>query len=117
MITTNVDKIRAQIKLHGKTQTEVAKALGFLSTNLTRTINNSRITLADLNKLAEATGCNVVDFFMDNDRESGGQVFDWKLQSNTYQFNSGHVGLLVVMTGTSHQCGQYENGYQLFYLL
>lgn len=64
MITTNVDKIRAQIKLHGKTQTEVAKVLGVLPTNLTRTINNSRITLADLNKLAEATGCNVVDFFM-----------------------------------------------------
>lgn len=66
MITTIADKIRAQIKLHGMKQTEVAKVLGVQPTNLTRTINNPRITLADLNKLAEVIGCNVADFFMDD---------------------------------------------------
>lgn len=66
MIITTADKIRAQIKLHGKTQSDIAKELGVLPTNLTRTINNPRITLADLNKIADAIGCNVAEFFMDD---------------------------------------------------
>jgi DNA-binding Xre family transcriptional regulator len=66
MITTTADKIRAQIKLHGLTQTEVANILGMYPANLSRLINSPRITLADLNKLANVIGCNVAEFFMDD---------------------------------------------------
>ena len=65
MIKSTSDKIKAQIKLHGLTTKEVANRLGVLPTNLSRTILNPRITLMDMERIANAIGCNVEDFFTD----------------------------------------------------
>ena len=57
------NNIKRVAKEHGKTITQVAKSLGVLQPQLSRTINNPRISLEDLNKLAEAIGCQTGDFF------------------------------------------------------
>ncbi|MBR2235488.1 MAG: helix-turn-helix domain-containing protein [Prevotella sp.] len=41
-----------------------------LQPQLSRTINNPRITLEDLSRLADAIGCNVSDFFNDQENQS-----------------------------------------------
>ena len=58
-------RIKTVAREHGKTITQIAEALNVLQPQLSRTINNPRISLEDLNKLAEAIGCKVSDFFRD----------------------------------------------------
>lgn len=48
---------------HGKSVSQLAQEFGVLQPQLSRTINNPRITLEDMEKIAEAIGCSVSDFF------------------------------------------------------
>lgn len=57
-ITNN---IKLAIKAHGFTSTEVANKLGILQPQFSRLINNPNIKVADLEKIADAIGCSVVD--------------------------------------------------------
>ena len=59
------DKIKKIALEHGKSISSLAKDLGVLQPQLSRTINNPRITLEDMHKIADAIGCNVSDFFED----------------------------------------------------
>lgn len=61
-IADNIKKIALE---HGKSISSLAKDLGVLQPQLSRTINNPRITLEDMHKIADAIGCNVSDFFDD----------------------------------------------------
>lgn len=57
------EKIKAVAKQHGKTISGMAAEMGVAQQHLSRTINNPRITLQDLEKIASLIGCNVNDFF------------------------------------------------------
>lgn len=57
------NNIKRVAKDHGMTITQVAESLGVLQPQLSRTINNPRISLEDLNKLADVMGCQIGDFF------------------------------------------------------
>ena len=57
------NNIKAQARLHNIKITDIAKTLGVLQPQLSRTINNPRISLEDLEKIANAIGCKVSDFF------------------------------------------------------
>lgn len=56
------NRIKEVAKENGTTITEVANKLGVLQPAISRTINNPRITLEDLEKIAKAIGCKVSDF-------------------------------------------------------
>ena len=56
------NKIKDVAKEHGTSITEVASKLGVLQPAISRTINNPRITLEDLEKIAGVIGCKVTDF-------------------------------------------------------
>lgn len=62
---TLANSIKALAKEHGMTITQLAESMGVLQPQLSRTINNPRISVEDLCKLAEVIGCNVGDFFSD----------------------------------------------------
>lgn len=79
------NSIKRVAKEHGMTITQVAESLGVLQPQLSRTINNPRISLEDLNKLADVIGCQVGDFFSDENNEEvtftvGKQVKNIKIQ-------------------------------------
>lgn len=59
------ENIKKEAKKHGKTISQLAEDLGVMQPHLSRTINSERITLKDLESLAEKIGCNVGDFFPD----------------------------------------------------
>lgn len=61
------EKIKAVAKQHGKTISGMAAEMGIAQTHLSRTINNPRITLADLEKISLLIGCSVNDFFADEE--------------------------------------------------
>lgn len=73
LVTTFVMDISQNIKdaakAHNKTITQIASALGVLQPQLSRTINNPRITLADMQKIAQAIGCSVADFMKDDEAQ------------------------------------------------
>lgn len=56
------NRIKDVAKEHGTSITEVASKLGVLQPAISRTINNPRITLEDLERIARAIGCQVTDF-------------------------------------------------------
>ena len=62
------NEIKAMALAHGKSVSQLAQEFGVMQPQLSRTINNPRITLEDMQKLAEAIGCKVSDFF--NSEES-----------------------------------------------
>lgn len=55
--------IKDVAKAHGKTISGLALDMGVAQQHLSRTINNERITLKDMELIAEHIGCNVSDFF------------------------------------------------------
>lgn len=57
------DNIKNVAKRHGKTISQIASEMGVAQPHLSRTINNERITLKDLEALASKIGCEVSDFF------------------------------------------------------
>lgn len=59
------NRIKEKAKENGKTITSIAAELGVMQQALSRTINNPRITLEDLEKIAGAIGCSVSDFLED----------------------------------------------------
>ena len=61
-MTDLANKIKEKAKENGKTITGIANELGVMQQALSRTINNPRITLEDLEKIAGVIGCNVADF-------------------------------------------------------
>lgn len=61
------ERIKAIIKNNGKTISAMAVEMGIKQQQLSRTINNPRITLADLEKIADVLGCDVSDFFADEE--------------------------------------------------
>lgn len=66
-ITDNDMNISRNIKSvatkHGKNISQLAKELGVAQSHLSRTINNERISLKDLEAIAQKIGCEVNDFF------------------------------------------------------
>lgn len=62
------NNIKQLAKEHGITITQLANELGVLQPQISRTINNPRITVEDLSKIAGVLGCGVGDFFKDGDR-------------------------------------------------
>ena len=63
------NNIKAVAMEHGKSVSQLASDMGVLQPQLSRTINNPRITLEDMSKLADAIGCKVSDFFRDEMEE------------------------------------------------
>ena len=63
------EKIKAVAKQHGKTISGMAAEMGVAQTHLSRTINNPRITLQDLENIASYIGCSVNDFFADENAQ------------------------------------------------
>ena len=59
------DQIKKVATEHGMTISEIAATLGVKQPQLSRTINNERISLKDLEAIAGAIGCKVGDFFRD----------------------------------------------------
>lgn len=59
------NEIKKKALAHGKSISTLAKDLGVLQPQLSRTINNPRISLDDMQKIADAIGCKVGDFFSD----------------------------------------------------
>lgn len=57
--------IKTVARAHGITITQLANELGVLQPQMSRTINNPRITVEDLQKIATVIGCSVGDFFRD----------------------------------------------------
>ena len=62
-MTSLAEKIKSIANEHGKTISGMAGEMGVAQSHLSRTINNPRITLQDLQKIANVIGCNVSDFF------------------------------------------------------
>lgn len=60
------NNIKTVASRHGKTISMIAEELGVAQSHLSRTINNERISLKDLEALAEKIGCSVADFFHDD---------------------------------------------------
>ena len=59
------NNIKAVAGRHGKTISKIADEMGVAQSHLSRTINNERISLKDLEALADNIGCSVADFFQD----------------------------------------------------
>ena len=66
------DNIKQAIKLHGFTSTEVANKLGIVQPQFSRLINNPNIRVADLEKIANAIDCSVVESHPTLDNPMGG---------------------------------------------
>lgn len=64
------NNIKAVAMEHGKSVSQLANDMGVLQPQLSRTINNPRITLEDMSKLADVIGCSVGDFFRE-EKEGG----------------------------------------------
>lgn len=62
--------IQSVIKAHGLTQVSLASRMGINRVTLNRQLSNNP-TVTYLRRLAEAIGCDVVDFFADEVKESG----------------------------------------------
>jgi transcriptional regulator with XRE-family HTH domain len=57
------DNIKAIASKYGKTITQIAAEMNVAQSQLSRTINNERINLKDLQAIAGVIGCQVGDFF------------------------------------------------------
>ncbi len=57
------NNIKAVASAHGKTISQLAEEMGVAQSHLSRTINNERISLKDLEAISERIGCKVGDFF------------------------------------------------------
>lgn len=55
--------IKDVLKKYGITQTELAEKMGINRVSLNVTLNNPNIKLSTLDKLADAIGCDVAEFF------------------------------------------------------
>lgn len=55
--------IKAVANKYGKTISSIAEEMGVAQSHLSRTINNERISLKDMESIAEKIGCQVSDFF------------------------------------------------------
>ena len=56
------------LKKYGITQTELAERMGINRVSLNVTLNNPNIKLSTLDKLADAIGCDVAEFFTPADK-------------------------------------------------
>ena len=61
-MTILANRIKEKAKENGMTITNIAERLGVMQQALSRTINNPRITLEDMEKIAAVIGCKVADF-------------------------------------------------------
>lgn len=61
-MTNLANRIKEKAKENGLTITIIAERLGVMQQALSRTINNPRITLEDMEKIAGVIGCKVADF-------------------------------------------------------
>jgi len=60
-LAENIKRVAAE---HGKTISSIAVEMGVAQSHVSRTINNTRITLQDLERISQAIGCEVQDFFV-----------------------------------------------------
>lgn len=56
-------RIKTVASSHGKTISQLAAEMNVAQPQLSRTINNERISLQDMVAISEAIGCEVSDFF------------------------------------------------------
>lgn len=59
------ERIKKVASTHNMGVGDIAKAMGIKQPQLSRTINNERINLKDLEAIASVIGCSVSDFFCD----------------------------------------------------
>ena len=59
-LAQNIKRVASE---HGKTISQLASIIGVAQPHLSRTINNERISVKDLEVISEAIGCKVGDFF------------------------------------------------------
>ena len=57
------ERIKKIANTYGMGVGDIAKAMGVKQPQLSRTINNERINLKDLESIASVIGCSVSDFF------------------------------------------------------
>lgn len=60
--------IKDVLKKYGITQIELAEKMGINRVSLNVTLNNPNIKLSTLDKLADAIGCDVAEFFSPSDK-------------------------------------------------
>lgn len=60
--------IKDVLKKYGITQIELAEKMGINRVSLNVTLNNPNIKLSTLDKLADAIGCDVAEFFSPADK-------------------------------------------------
>ena len=60
--------IKDVLKKYGITQIELAERMGINRVSLNVTLNNPNIKLSTLDKLADAIGCDVAEFFSPADK-------------------------------------------------
>lgn len=63
-------QIKEVIREHGLTISEVAERMGVTKGTLSNTISHRNMTVSKLRKIAKATGCNISEFFADEETES-----------------------------------------------
>ena len=83
------ENIKRAYKLHGLTGTEVARKLGMVQPQFSRLINNPKIKVEDLEKIADAIGCSVVDLI---DPVLRDRVHDGEHQSDDRANQRQHAG-------------------------
>lgn len=57
------DKIKKVAATHGKTISQIASEMGVAQSQLSRTINNERISLKDIAAICDAIGCDMSEIF------------------------------------------------------
>lgn len=57
------DKIKKVAAIHGKTISQIASEMGVAQSQLSRTINNERISLKDIATICEVIGCDMSEIF------------------------------------------------------
>ena len=69
------DNIKKVAKMHGVSMKDISFQLGVHKSNLSRTINSSRITFEDMEKIACIIGCEVNEFFNVDEPSKKGNEF------------------------------------------
>lgn len=75
----NISKnIKAVARKHGKTIQKIAQEMGVLPPHISRAINNPNVQLSMLEKIAQVIGCDVVDFFVVEEKENTKSDFEFR---------------------------------------
>lgn len=73
-MTELAEKIKEVAKNNGTSMTELAAKLKVTQPAMSRKINNPRITMEDLERIAKEIGCKVADFLEEKKEESKDRI-------------------------------------------